>query len=134
MELPCPASSPRLVPILLELVVDVLLAQAESARGLGLVASATLQILQHRQPLQFAQRHPEERREFPAANRLTAYRGRLRHRQRRMPAVILSAASDSEARIKRLGPNAPLLLQKPIRRETMLSAIRTVLEKSGQQI
>jgi DNA-binding response OmpR family regulator len=51
-----------------------------------------------------------------------------------MPAVILSAASDSEARIKRLGPNAPLLLQKPIRRETMLSAIRTVLEKSGQQI
>lgn len=50
-----------------------------------------------------------------------------------VPAVILSAASDSEARIKRLGPNAPLLLQKPIRRETMLSAIRTVLENSGQQ-
>lgn len=58
----------------------------------------------------------------------------VRQLQPDVPAVILSAASDSEARIKRLGPNAPLLLQKPIRRETMLSAIRTVLEKSGQQI
>ncbi len=55
-----------------------------------------------------------------------------RELQPNVPAIVLSAAADSETRIKRLAPNLPLLLQKPIRRETMLSAVRTTLEHAGK--
>ena len=55
-----------------------------------------------------------------------------RQLQPNVPALIISAAADSETRIKRLAPNLPLLLQKPIRRENLLSALRTVLEDSCQ--
>lgn len=48
-----------------------------------------------------------------------------------VPALVISAAADSETRLQRLSPNVPMLLQKPIRRETLLSAIRTVLDQAA---